>query len=249
MKRGEMVDRETLEKLYWDEELSTREIAKKLGCSHRKVQIWMERYGIPRRPRSGEEYPEVELTTKQREILYGLILSDGNLSPRGGNAKFRISSKHLEFILHLRNQFPDSLFPPKWLWRREKDGRISYYLYTICHPLLTELRSLFYPDGEKTIPEIELTPTILLYWFLGDGHRHKSENYILITSGFTYEEYRPVIDWLASEGIEARWKKRDDNGKGILKIYKKESVRRFYELIGPPPVKCFAYKWEGGEER
>jgi len=250
-----MISKEELERLYWEEGLTQREIAEKLGCSQYKVRMWMKRYEISRRKRT-VKYPRVELTMKQREILYGLILSDGYLDRRRRNAFFGIKSIHLEFIQYLRNRFPDTLFPPKWLQRIEKDGHIDYYLHTIRHPLFTELHSLFYVNSEKTIPEIELTPTILLYWFLGDGHRHKSKNDIFITSGFTYEEYRPVIDWLASEGIEAHWHRKSDNkrrkrskGKGYLKIYGKDNIRRFYELIGPPPVKCFAYKWEGGEER
>jgi len=246
---GEMISKEELEKLYWEEGLTQREIAERLGCSQYKVQKWMQIYDIPRRPH-GARYPQIELTTEQYEILYGLILGDGYLDPYYKNAHFSIASKHLEFILHLHYLFPDALFPPKWLRRRVKYGHIKYLLYTISHPIFTELLSLFYPDGEKTIPEIELTPTVFLYWFLGDGSYCKSKNDVHITSGFTRKEYRPVIEWLASEGVEARWKKKSENerrrrsrGKGYLCIYKKDSVRQFFELIGPPPVRCFAYKW------
>jgi len=42
-------DADLLEKLYWGENLSTVQIASKLGCNKQTVLKWMERYGIQRR--------------------------------------------------------------------------------------------------------------------------------------------------------------------------------------------------------
>ena len=42
-------DESLLYKLYWDEELSTNEIADKLECAQMTIWKWMRRFGIPRR--------------------------------------------------------------------------------------------------------------------------------------------------------------------------------------------------------
>jgi transposase-like protein len=42
-------DEETLRKLYWDEGLSSIQIAKKLGCTKPVILNWMKRFGIERR--------------------------------------------------------------------------------------------------------------------------------------------------------------------------------------------------------
>lgn len=42
-------DPKLLEQLYWDQELSLREVGSKLGCNRSTVQMWLQRYGIERR--------------------------------------------------------------------------------------------------------------------------------------------------------------------------------------------------------
>jgi 5-methylcytosine-specific restriction endonuclease McrA len=53
----ELLDRETLESLYTDQNLSTYEIADDLECSPRSVGHWLERHGIERRERVDETHP------------------------------------------------------------------------------------------------------------------------------------------------------------------------------------------------
>jgi len=42
-------DGSLLRELYWEQELSTTEIADKLGCTQQTVSRWMQRLDIPRR--------------------------------------------------------------------------------------------------------------------------------------------------------------------------------------------------------
>lgn len=44
-------DEDTLQRLYWEEEMTTTEIGDELGCSSGSVLRWMEKHDIPRRSR------------------------------------------------------------------------------------------------------------------------------------------------------------------------------------------------------
>lgn len=50
--KWKMINKEELERLYWGEKLSQRQIAKELNCSDYTVWFWMKKYNIPRRTNS-----------------------------------------------------------------------------------------------------------------------------------------------------------------------------------------------------
>ena len=49
--------KETLERLYWGEEMSLPDIGNKFGVSHVCILNWMNRHEIPRRERTAEKPP------------------------------------------------------------------------------------------------------------------------------------------------------------------------------------------------
>lgn len=54
-------DAELLETLYWDEWLSTRDIAEKFDCNNTTILDWLERHGIEKRGKGcAREYPELQ---------------------------------------------------------------------------------------------------------------------------------------------------------------------------------------------
>jgi len=72
---------ETLEKLYWNSQMSQQEVAEELGCSRRTIRYWMEKQGIPRRSR-GEGIslhyykPKLEPSEALSYVL-GVLKGDG----------------------------------------------------------------------------------------------------------------------------------------------------------------------------
>jgi uncharacterized protein YjcR len=46
-------DESLLYELYWEQHLSTNEIADELGCEQATIWSWMDRFDIPRRSASG----------------------------------------------------------------------------------------------------------------------------------------------------------------------------------------------------
>lgn len=55
-------DKETLERLYWDERLTQGEVAKRLGCARRTIAEWMRRHDIETR-KGKPQTPHVYLAT------------------------------------------------------------------------------------------------------------------------------------------------------------------------------------------
>ena len=49
-------DRDTLQRLYWEDELTQPEIAEKLGCNLHSVQRWMDRLGVKARDNTERNY-------------------------------------------------------------------------------------------------------------------------------------------------------------------------------------------------
>ena len=51
------IDKETLHKLYWEQRLTTVEIATRYGSHSSNVLMLMEKYGIPRRSQGAGKSP------------------------------------------------------------------------------------------------------------------------------------------------------------------------------------------------
>lgn len=56
LRRESPIEKEKLEQLYYRQQLSMQEIADEMGCSVHKVQYWMDRHGLVRRPREEANY-------------------------------------------------------------------------------------------------------------------------------------------------------------------------------------------------
>jgi len=129
-----------------------------------------------------------EITNQQKEIVTGLLMGDGCLPSRGSrNPKIRASMTSPNYLKYLDRGFGifgngvkmektakesalenrRSGFRPN---AKEENYSDVYLWYSMNHPELQEFES-WYSSGEKVWPEdIELTPTVLKHWYLGDGH-------------------------------------------------------------------------------
>jgi transposase len=95
------ISHEILERLYWQEGLSQKEIAKRIGCSRRTISDKMAKYGIKTRPCSVSTclVPKQVFQRWSPELAYvvGLIAADGCLSTRNPNL-VSFTSKDTELI-------------------------------------------------------------------------------------------------------------------------------------------------------
>ena len=84
------ISKDELYKLYWEEEMSLNEIARKIGCAKRTIAVRMTEYGIPRRARNHgrklfslkkhERSLKTRLSKKDRELIALAIDLEGTIT-------------------------------------------------------------------------------------------------------------------------------------------------------------------------
>jgi len=122
----------------------------------------------------------INLTQKQKFILYGAIFGDGFLQKTGQkNARLRLEqgAKQKDYLFWKADML-SHLFQgnPKKVERIHPVTKKQYSYWrhqSQANPFLGKLRNIFYPQDKKIIPQdIEryLNPTSLAVWYMDDGY-------------------------------------------------------------------------------
>ncbi len=260
--------KQNLEKLYLEEQKSSIEIANIFNLNKRTILRKMVKYNIPRRTsveshlivnkRKYTSYNVIKLNDIQKQILDGLVLSDGYIKYRGIHIRsYSQACKHKEFLLYIQKVLPLG-YTEKSIRKRYNSGHFnngkiykSYWLESLGSQFLLEQRKWWYPNGIKIVPkDFKLTPTSLLYWFLGDGSYgyknkiHKSKESIrLSTECFTKEDNEFLQKQLLKLGIKSAINfKNKEKGSYYIRV-SDTSISSFFLLIRKSPVECYKYKW------
>ena len=183
-----------------------------------------------------------------KEILDGVMLGDASLQidkkNRCINGRFSQCCKHVDYLDFIRNAFASKelTFCPSYVLRRDKrwDSQ-TYTLRSRAHPYWTDECNRWYKEEQKRVPrDIEITPIVLLHWFLCDGSLgYAWEELVRVTlssQSFPHEDVEYLRDKLSQIGIFT-W-----NDKGRIQV-QKTSIPRFFEYIPVSPVWSFHYKW------
>lgn len=155
-----------------------------------------------------EQYPP--LTIKQKEILMGSLLGDGCLHktyPTHPNSYFgkkqcKKYKEYLDWHLDELSPFSNSLqreyseeqlvaIKGGLIERHKVPKYLAAYIFRTCsHPIFTEMRKEWYPQGKKIIPlNLKLTPLTIAVWFCDDGNNHfRNRESQIATQSFTMEE-------------------------------------------------------------
>jgi intein-encoded DNA endonuclease-like protein len=116
----ETLTKEKLYDLYWNQGLSSREIAKMHGISYKKVLKLMRKFGIPRREPNNPYTKEWWKPEKSPELAYviGVIVGDGNADI--GNNKVTLGTKDIEFAEAFKNAI-EKIGLHVWIrWRKDR---------------------------------------------------------------------------------------------------------------------------------
>lgn len=187
-----------------------------------------------------------DLTEYQLEVIYGCLLSDGCITKtkRAKNYYFTHCSIHeiysdflmkeIKIPLHKSSKKENfQSIEGRWFFCKK-----SFAIRSPNSPTFTKLRAIWYKK-RKIIPKnIEITPVVLLHWYLGDGTLKTNAGIILCTDAFFKNDNKLLIQKLNNLGFCASL-----NSRNRIFIPNKR-VLEFLKYIGPPPVKCFAYKWD-----
>ena len=192
------------------------------------------------------------LDINDHEIICGSLLSDGCITkiPKCKNYYYVHTCKHIEYLHFLKDELTleTKIIPYKAKQYHANDGRREYsgwgsaggQLKSGVHEFLTQLRQKWYPGGKKIIPDdLLLTPRIVLHWFLGDGTNRFNEGVRLCTDAFPHKDAERLSEQLRV------WVPECEVGERNRIHIPQSSAFEFFQYIGtPPPLECFAYKFE-----
>jgi len=199
------------------------------------------------------EYPSFDW--KQSSVLTGVLMGDGTLDRSGANSRIKVemvNEAYLDYIDSLlgnlsngveliqtseesAKRMRESGFRPD---ARGENYQNVYKLTTRRHPKLNDF-DCWYNSGEKVIPELELTPTILKHWYVCDGHLAERDNTRpSVVFGITneYEHSDKLEQMFIEQGLDANATKSKNLSIGV------DHTEKFFEFIGEP-VDGFKYKW------
>ena len=260
-------DPDWLRQKYETEGLSTVGIAELAGAkTANSARQALLRYGIPVRS-IGEGLThnrEDDGFIINQEVIDGCLLGDGFLRVWDKNSPtarphFAKRNKYYDHVLFVAKE----LFPTR---SQEAVRELHEYHDDKPYPLFA-LRSLvsdrlipfyerWYPKYNqqvKVVPkDIELTPKVMLHWFLDDGYsfrRRKESDVKQVIVAFCSESFSKDDQDLLREkmlynfGIKS-WLHKIKAGTGYRIEIPQSQSPSFFELIGKPPVPSLAYKWK-----
>lgn len=191
-----------------------------------------------------------------KQLLDGLLLGDGTIKFDNYKYKkyfsFKVTSKDKNFLEWIDKQFKNFKIINSWISEDMRNNTHSLYFYinSCPYPELIKLRSRWYVEREgmnalKIIPkDLELTPMVILHWYLGDGslNRHKNDNrvpaIVLATNCFLEKDIDFLILKLKELNLsfyKVRYKSGftgKDCGYCIYSKTQDATPFRFFKLIG-----------------
>jgi hypothetical protein len=223
-------------------------------------------------PECGEKYDKLgnhwqyrpshrpKITQKQLEIVKGLLMGDGCIYHKSKNAHLETDMTSINYLKYLNDVFGslsngvelhktngeaakrdrNSGFNPK---AKKENYSDLYRFKTRSHPKFNEFRE-WYSSGEKVWPEdIELTPTVLKHWYVGDGC-HVNENqssYIKISMMNESKNINKVIKYFSNSGLPKPSNHNiQENSCGVF--WTVEDSYKLWDYMGEP-LPDFEYKW------
>lgn len=196
----------------------------------------------------------MELTNRQMDILYGMILGDAYLQKTGSkNARLRIEHslkqkeyaewkyEELEHIFQSEPQFMQRIHPVSH--RTYDYVRLQSY----ASAFLGELRERFYKDKKKIIP-MEINSLIhssltIAVWYMDDGYYDKRDNstHIYLQAFDAVTIQRLINAFKTQLGIECKAYCRPDRQARQLN-FRNVHKNRLFEFIAPHLITSMRYK-------
>lgn len=192
----------------------------------------------------------VNLVFYTRDIIVGLLLSDGYLSFTNARSKnvrlgFKQSLANASYAWFVFSELSHYCGSIPRLTSGIRAGKRFYGLefFTRCMPCLALLFSLFYPNGIKIVPhniyEL-LTPVVLAHLIMGDGSvsRH---GLIICTDSYKIEDTIRLMNVLIIKyGLECSLRA---HRKNQYRIYiRQASMSLLLRIVGPHMHSSMLYK-------
>jgi len=169
------------------------------------------------------------LSSKQKEVITGILMGDGHINRGGKNPYLSVEMKSPNYLEYVSSMFP-------WISTGiidREDGIYRFDTRSVC--ALTEFAE-WYSSGKKIFPEnIDLTPIVLKHWYVCDGGLGGNGPYPMIAVTNEIDNKQKIECYFDSIGIDIRWKTH----KLAVRAH---DVDSFFDYIGEP-LPGFRYKW------
>lgn len=248
-------DKDLVHELYINNGYSLSKISKILETTSITLRKWMVNNGFNIDSKRKFKNDEIELSTKQEEILFGGLLGDAHLTSSFTNPQIQYISSQLEHVEYFQSFFKEYSVneciggPKKSEYFDSRTNKIyySYKFRSIQSTGLLKYRNEWYDNKIKKIPkDFKLTKLMCLIWYLGDGsiqndhNKRRTELIKLSTNNFYYDDVNNNLipqlkDFDAYIGF-------NESKQPVIRIPRKKIVD-FLRFIGPCPIKCYDYKW------
>lgn len=199
-----------------------------------------------------EQYKQdLKLTTRQREILIGVLLGDAHLETQNRGRTYRLkieqSETHQAYLKHLYEVFKQWVLTPPQAKEKCCRGYTSknWWFQTVSHGAFRFYAHQFYKEGRKSVPRLVhrwLTPRALSYWFMDDGSikSKQSKGVIFNTQGYTVREVDLLISGLKNcFGLHAKIRRQKE---GYQIYISGDSCECFRKLVEPYLIDEMRYK-------
>ena len=217
------------------------EIARELNVKSITIQTYFLKH-FGRLETITNEAKNNELTFEQKQVLFGGLLGDANLTLQHKNAWGKIEhSKAQElYVLHKKEKLFNLTNNVKYLERFDKRTFKIYYsckFELLSNPALNEFYHLFYKDKIKIIPDdlSLLTPLAIAIWYMDDGTKELS-GYSFSAMCFSLTDIKKLSEKLLDYDIETTIRK-----SGTLYV-KNNSAKIFKNLIQEFVIDSMKYK-------
>ncbi len=252
------MQKDTLEREYYKNKLTLKQIAEKYNTSYTKVYKTFTSYGFKTNKQINKDK---SLTISQEKFVYAKLLGDGCITKSKHHVEYHFEFSHdmkqqdyAKFCSNILNDF--GTYSEK---ERRRDPKIyKKNVWTECvfksfhNSDFSRIYRHVYEFGKKIVNK-EILDNVddfgLAIWYMDDGHldsNSKKAGY-LNTLCFTLEENKTIVDWLWQKfEVRANVVKagKSRNGKDILYRIKlsAKTFNRFCNIIRPYVIDSLKYK-------
>jgi len=199
-----------------------------------------------------------KLTKREKDIIVGSLLGDECMRILGGckNPVFCVSHSKAEknYVFWKYEQLKRFVNTPPWqesrVYHKDRSRRtFSWRFQTLSNVIFSDLYKIFYPAGEKIVPEklVELlsnSPLSLAIWLMDDGNKNKNAVFIN-TQSFSFAQQQFLVKVLKKAfNLDATINKHSmSKGKQLYRIrISTASTRKLPKLVGRFILPEFRYK-------
>lgn len=186
-----------------------------------------------------KDYNIVNLNDEEKEILDGIMLSDGCLSEYSRiSSRLTFGFKYKEMLESISSNLPSLMFITPFYNKKNKCwyGKSKSY-----YNLLIENKRWYVEHNKKIVPkDIRVTPISCYWWYIGDGYFTIKKNVILCTDAFSHNDNLFLIKKLNDCGFKCTLTSRNR-----IFFNKKESIK-FLEWLknNNKILNVYEYKWK-----